>query len=121
MNIHIKTTNIDLTEAISSYVDKKYLSLEKLIPGDTTDLPVYVEIGKTTNHHQTGDIFRAEVQFHIKGKDIRAEEERSDLFAAIDDVRDEIDRILSSHKDKKATVWKRGAQRIKDIIRGLRQ
>lgn len=106
-----------MSETVTDYVEKKYLSLEKFIQGDTSDIVMNVEIAKTTAHHHAGDIFRAEVTFALKGKTIRAESEKQDIYMAIDDVRDQVERILVSHKDKKATLWKRGAKRIKDILR----
>ena len=119
MKINIKTTGIGLTDAITEYVDKKYMPLGKYISGDTRDTTMEVEVGKTTNHHQSGDdLFRVEMMVHMKGKDVRVVSEKSDLYAAIDDAKDEAERVLSTHKDKKATLWKRGAMRIKNMIRG---
>lgn len=118
MKINIKTTGIGLTDAITEYVEKKYLPLEKYLHGDTRDTTMEVEVGKTTNHHQSGDIFRAEIMVHTKGKDVRVVSEKSDLYAAIDDAKDEAERVLSTYKEKKATLWKRGAMRIKNMMRG---
>jgi len=108
---------MQLTEAISNYIDKRLEPLEKLLehhPEHTID----VEVGKTTNHHKSGDIFRAEVNLHIKEKTLRAVSEMVDLYAAIDTVKDEISAALKSHISRKRGVWKRGAQKIKEMARG---
>ncbi|MBI5078137.1 MAG: ribosome-associated translation inhibitor RaiA [Candidatus Yonathbacteria bacterium] len=118
MKIKITTTNIDLTSAIESYVDEKMKSVEKFaIPHQSENPIMEVEIGKTTNHHQSGDVFRAEVNMRVRGKHFRATSEESDLYAAIDDVRNELVRELSSHKDKARTLVRRGAGMIKNMLR----
>ncbi len=61
---------------------------------------VWVEIGRTTRHHQKGDIFRAEAQMRFPGKSIRAESERDDLKLAITEVKDELQRELKKYKGK---------------------
>lgn len=118
MKIKIKTTNIALTYAIEAYVNEKIKSVEKFaIPHENEDPIVEVEIGKTTNHHQSGDVFRAEVNFHVRGKHFRATSEKDDLYAAIDDMRNELVRELNSHKDKARTLVRKGAGIIKNMLR----
>jgi putative sigma-54 modulation protein len=43
---------------------------------------------------------KAEVTLHVKGKDIFAECEEADLYAAIDAVADKLDRQVVKHKEK---------------------
>lgn len=118
MQIKIKTINIEMTDAISSYVEEKLRSVEKFaVPHEEEDPLLYVEIGKTTNHHQSGDIFRAEVSMNLRGRQFRAVSEKDDLYAAIDDMRAELVRVLTSHKDKERTMVRRGAGMIKNLLR----
>ena len=118
MQIKIKTTNIEMTDAISSYVEEKLQSLEKFaIPHDEENPLLYVDIGKTTNHHQSGDIFRAEVTMNVRGKQFRAVSKKEDLYAAIDDMRAELMRELTSHKTKERSLARRGAGAIKNLLR----
>lgn len=116
MYIKIKGTNFEVTDAIQDYVDKKLAGLEKFLKDGSK---VEVEVGKTTRHHQHGDIFRAEINVNIKGKFHRSESEKSDLYAAIDEAREEMIMILASDKDRSQTLWKKGAQKIKNITRGI--
>lgn len=118
MKINIKTTNFSLTPSISEYLTKRLETIKKLVGDRSEVLNINAELGKISQHHLHGDVFRAEVNFHVKGKDIYAKSEKSDLYAAIDDVRDEAVRILKSHKDKKSTLWKKGAQRLKNLMKG---
>jgi len=118
MQIKIKTTNIELTSAIESYVNEKIRSVEKFAMPHENETPIAeVEIGKTTNHHQSGDVFRAEVSLRVRGKHFRATSEKDDLYAAIDDMRNEIVRELNSHKEKARTLVRKGAGMIKNMLR----
>lgn len=114
----IKATNTTLTEAITDYVNEKLgKSVLEKFAGSYEILGVEVDIGKTTGHHNNGEIYRAEVNVAVKGKVLRAVSDKEDLYAAIDDVRDEIINVLKGTKTKKETLWKRGARNIKKILR----
>ncbi len=118
MQIKIKAVNIELTSAISAYVDEKIKSVEKFaIVHDDEEILVEVEVGKTTKHHNSGDIFRVEVGMRVRGKHFRAVSEKSDLYAAIDDVRNELVRELNSFKGRERTMMRRGAGMIKNLLR----
>jgi putative sigma-54 modulation protein len=43
---------------------------------------------------------RAEVTLHVKGKDIFVENAHEDLYAAIDQLMDKLDRQVVRHKDR---------------------
>ena len=118
MKIKITTTNIDLTQAIENYVDEKMKSVEKFaIPHENEEPVVSVEIGRTTNHHQSGDVFVAEANMTVRGKHFRVTSEKYDLYAAVDDMRNELVRELSSHKDKTQTLVRKGTGMIKNMLR----
>lgn len=109
---------MELTSAIESYVDEKLASIEKFaIPHTEEELFVEVEVGKTTNHHQQGDVFRAEANVRVRGKHFRAVSEKSDLYAAVDDVRSELVRELNSYKGKERNLARRGALMLKNLLR----
>ena len=118
MNINIKTSNISLTEAISDYTSKRLESVKQLLASDPT-VKCDVELGRTTTHHKSGDIFRAEIHITGKDKDLYASAEEADLYKAIDVVRDEILREIRSEKGKKLSLLRRGGAKIKNMIRGL--
>jgi len=117
----IKATNIDLTDAISSYVDKCVSAFEKYVSPDDTSVSADIEIGKTTNHHNTGPVFRAEINFSVGGKMFRAASEQEDLYAAVDKVKEEMCRELSYDKNKQRTLLKRGGAAIKSLLKGFRK
>lgn len=119
MKINIKATNIELTGAINEYLDKRLSALDKFIEADDDSAMCYVEVGRTSDHHKTGDVFRAEINLHWHGQAFRAEDESADLYSAIDLAKDEMLRELRSDKAKRVSLIKRGGARIKDMIRGM--
>lgn len=121
MNIKIRSTNFELTPAIEDYVNKKIGQLERFY-SNKDGILCDVEIGKTTEHHKSGDIFKAEVNINAAGsKQVYVVAEEADLYKAIDVVRDEAEREIVSDKNKKETLFRRGASKIKDIIKGIRR
>jgi putative sigma-54 modulation protein len=120
MHIVTKATNFQVTEALSDYVEKKLGPVKKFVDAeDETVAFIDVELGKSTNHHRSGDIFRAEVNFCIKGKCYRASSEKDNIYSAIDDIKDEITRELVKDKDKRQNIIHRSGAKMKEMIRGV--
>ena len=117
MKINIKATNMELTEAITDYVNKKLSSIEKFIKSGT--MSGYIEIGKTTNHHKQGDVYKAEFDIKINGERFFTQTSTSDLYTSIDDAKEEIVRRITETKDRKKTLFKRGAISVKKMIKGI--
>ncbi len=118
MNIHIKTTNITLTDSISVYVNKRLEKISKLTSADPT-MQCDVELGRTTAHHNKGDIFRCEIHLVGSGINIYTSSEKEDLYAAIDVVQEGVLRELSSGKKKSTSLVRRGGARVKEMMRGM--
>lgn len=119
MNIKIRAKGFDLTPAVEEYVNRKVSSLEKFL-GMRDNILCDVEIGKTTNHHKSGDIFRAEVNIVEPGNgQIFAEAEEVDIYTAIDVVRDEAERAIVSRKTKRDTLVRRGGAVIKSLLKRI--
>lgn len=108
-----------MTEAIREYIHKRLEGLEKLLPENVSrdDHLVNVEVGKTSNHHKSGDIFRAEVSMIFEGRPLYAVSELHDLYSAIDDVRDEIVAEVKKVKDKRRSAIRRGGHKTKEFIK----
>ena len=120
MNIKIRSKDFELTPAIEEYVDKKISSLEKFLGGER-EILCEVELGKSTEHHKSGDIFRAEVNITSTNVgQIYAVSLEDDIYKAIDIVRDEAEREIVSKKNKKSTLFKRGALRLKNLLKNIR-
>ena len=117
MKRQIKTTNINIDPNIEDYLDKRLEAIEKLIDPKNPTLLVEIELGRTTKHHQSGDIFRAEINLTIDGGSFRAVAEKSNLNSAIDQVKDEIVNELRSYKGRRQSLIKRSGARIKTLLR----
>lgn len=89
---------MELTDAIKDYVNDKIGSLDKYFTGI---LEARVEVGVTSKHHQKGNIYRAEVNLEVPQKGIlRAEAEKEDLYVAVNEVKEELQRQLKKFKEK---------------------
>jgi ribosomal subunit interface protein len=118
MNINIKGTGIELTDAISEYVYKKISSVGKYLK-NKDGVSTQVEVGKTTKHHKSGDVFRAEVRITGAGNDLYAVSEADDLYTAVDLVEGEVSRKIIDTKSRHIRLLRRGQRAIKDMLKGL--
>jgi putative sigma-54 modulation protein len=118
MKINTKATNISLTPAIAEYIEKKIGMLDKFFK-ETDEVLTSVEVGRITRHHKSGDIFRAEIKITSPGGEIYAAKEMEDLYAAIDEVKDEIAYKLSSKKKKALHLLRRGGAKIKNLLKSI--
>lgn len=89
----IQGMNIELTPALRTYVEEKMGSLEKMC-ASYSPCDIAVEIGKTTNGQQKGNIWKAEFTLTIPGHALRVERITDDLYAAIDLAKDALKQQL---------------------------
>ena len=117
-NLNINATNIEMTEAIKQYFTDKINSLDKFLNQNDESIKCSARVRKEMG--KTGDIFKAEVSIHTSGKNFGAVSEKEDLYAAIDDVKDMVERKIVSYKDKKRSIFKKGAIKVKTLLKGLK-
>ena len=98
MKINIKATNAKLTPAAHDMINEKVGSLDKYFDNI---IEADVEIGLTSFHHQSGDIFRAEINMAVPGTILRAEAETDNIEKSINAVRDKMKQVLIKYKEKK--------------------
>ncbi len=109
---------IPASSAVEEYVAKKLSFLEKLLAHYAekgSEVLFEVEVGKTTDHHREGDVYRAEINFSAGGVHLRAEATKDDLYAALDEAKDEMQRELRRYKEKEIARVKRGGKTWKQI------
>lgn len=119
MRINEKGTNMEITPEIKDYLYKKLAHLEKFLNLADDSVLCDVELGKISQHHKGGDIFRTEINLYIPGKNLRAVSEMDSLFASIDIAKDDIVRDLQINKDKKVGLMRRGGAKIKNMLKGI--
>jgi ribosomal subunit interface protein len=117
MKTNIKATNINIVPETSEYLDKKMAMIEKI--ANDENMFCQIELGRISNHHTTGDIFRAEINCHSKGRDFRAVAEKESLHSAIDFVKDDMLREIKSDKSRRQTLLRRGGAKIKNMLKGI--
>ena len=117
INKKITTSGIELSSKIEEYIDKKIATINKFVE-DTEAAQVNIRIGKTV-HHQKGDVFSAEMDISFGKNYFRAEAQAGDLFSAIDIAKDDLTNDIAKSKSKHQKLFKRGHQKIKDIIKRL--
>lgn len=123
--VGIKGTNIKISPSLRSAVKEKIGGLEKLIKDIGEDFKQsqktkpavqgWVELEKKS-HHRKGDVFRVECQIKLPGRSVRAESVKNDIFLAITEVKDELQRILKQYKEKQISKVRRSSRRFKKII-----
>jgi putative sigma-54 modulation protein len=122
MKINLKGTNIEMTPAIKDYVEKKVTNLGDLLSkmeGNEKQIMVNFEVGKTTKHHKSGAYFHADCLINISGEEFYASSDQEDLYQAIDDVKNNLFGEITKNKDKKRTLFHRGARSVKKMLKGL--
>ena len=90
----LKTTGLELTEAIENYTREKIGALGKFLSHLELPQSARVEIGKISDHHKKGKIFFAEMNLELPHKMLRATADSEDLYKAIDLVKREMEREI---------------------------
>lgn len=97
----IRGLHIELTPSITAHVEDKISSLESHLDPKHAELAeARVEVGKETKHHQKGSVFYAEANIKMGKTFFRATARHEDLYAAINEVRGELERQLHKLKTK---------------------
>lgn len=97
MKINIRTREIDLTDSIRAYAEKKMLALVKFYPNITS---LDIELAKISKHHKKGDVFSARITLAVPNKVYRVEEVEPILYKAIDKAKDDLKRSLTRMRSK---------------------
>jgi len=96
MNLQLTGQHIEITPAIRAYVVVKLDRVTRHFD-QVVDITVLLCVEKLSEKERRQ---RAEVTLHVKGKDIFAECSAEDLYAAIDQLMDKLDRQVVRHKGK---------------------
>ncbi|MCD6025753.1 MAG: raiA [Solimicrobium sp.] len=96
MNITISGHHIEVTPAIRAHVQSK---LERIMRhfDQVIDITVTITVDKLKEKQKR---HKVDINLHVPGKDIHAENTAEDLYAAIDLLMDKLDRQVIKHKDK---------------------
>lgn len=115
--IILKATNITISPSLNEYIEKSIGSLNKLTSNLGSDIEMRVEVGRSTFHHNKGEVFFAEANLKIGGQILRSRAESFTVQAAVDEVRDELRNEIYKFKGKRETVFRRGARSFAKMLK----
>ena len=96
MNMTISGHHLEVTPALRGYVTSKLDRITRHF-----DQVVDVRVLLTVDNMKEKDSRqRAECNVHVKGRDIFAESSHADLYAAVDELTDKLDRQVVRYKTK---------------------
>lgn len=113
-NLTIHCKDFELTNAIKEYAEDKVSALAKYLSEDGDAVKYNLRLGKTSNSHNAGKIFYAELGIAVPHKHYDARIEAEDTYASIDLLKDEMAEIIKNHRDKLRTVSRHDAQKFKE-------
>jgi putative sigma-54 modulation protein len=96
MNLTISGHHLEVTPALRGYVTSKLDRITRHFD-QVVDVKVLLTID---NMKEKDSRQRAECNVHVKGRDIFAESSHADLYAAVDELTDKLDRQVARHKTK---------------------
>jgi len=104
--MHVETHGhqLEVTPALRDYVDTKF---QKLAKHFDRPLDVRAQLSVDKPHH------KAEATVLIAGKTLHADASAADMYAAIDQLADKLDRLLVKHR-KKVVDHHRGESPARD-------
>ncbi len=104
MKIIISGKNIKVTEPIKEYVEEKVGRIKKYFEHIMeVDVTISVEQTKTE-----GEIQKVDALLFANGTKIKVEAENKDLYAAIDEISDMLERQVRKYKEKLKDHNKKG-------------
>jgi ribosomal subunit interface protein len=106
-----------MTPDVEEHIRSKVLLVEKFLQHyQDENILVECEVDRST-HHKKGDVFRVEFNLSVKGKLYRSEVTSSDVRAAADDAKDQLEKQIRRSKTKRFELFEKGARTIKNILR----
>jgi putative sigma-54 modulation protein len=96
MNMTISGHHLEVTPALRGYVTNKLERISRHF-----DQVVDIKVLLTVDNLKEKDLRqRAECNIHVKGRDLFAQSAHADLYAAVDDLADKLDRQVLRYKNK---------------------
>ena len=96
MNLTISGHHLEVTPALRGYVTSKLDRVTRHFD-QMVDVKVLLSV---ENQKEKDKRQRAECTIRVKGNDLFAESANEDMYAAVDELMDKLDRQVVRHKDK---------------------
>jgi putative sigma-54 modulation protein len=105
MKLDVHGRNIEVTDWIREYVEKKVDKLDRFLP-EVREARADLVYSDT---RAAADRYTAQLTIWANGRILRAEESTGDIFASIDAIVDKMYRQIDRMKGKRATIKRRSA------------
>lgn len=91
---------MEVDEKLKKYIQEKIDMLEKYL-GSIQIINCDFEVETAVGNQNSGKIYRAEMNLDLPGELIRIEKSASDIYKAVDKVKDHAPRSIKRYKEKK--------------------
>lgn len=91
MHVIVTGHHLEITEALKAHIDAKFEKLARHFD-NVTDVHVILTVEKLDQ--------KAEATLQISGAKLFAEDHQEDMYMAIDNMVDKLDRQITKHKEK---------------------
>ncbi|GAB6141406.1 ribosome hibernation promoting factor [Methylosoma difficile] len=91
MHVIVTGHHLEVTESLKAHVDAKFEKLARHFD-NVTDVHVILSVEKLSQ--------KAEATLQISGAKLFAEDDQEDMYVAIDNMVDKLDRQITKHKEK---------------------
>ena len=98
MQLHVKGKNLEVSDSIRSYAERKLKKLDRQVH-ELTQVEVELAVEKNPS---VADNQIAEATVRMKGHTLRAREATRDMKASIDELTEKLLRLVREEGDKKA-------------------
>ena len=97
MNLTISGHHVEVTPALHQYVTTKLDRITRHFDQvDNVKVVLSVEMKLKEKERRQ----KAHCRIHVKGKEIDAESAKTDMYAAVDELADKLDRLVGRHKER---------------------
>ena len=108
MNLTISGHHLEVTPALRGYVTTRLERISRHF-----DQVVDIKVLLTVDNLKEKDLRqKAECNVHVKGRDLFAESVHADLYAAVDELADKLDRQVLRYKGKTQDHYSEPAKRL---------
>lgn len=119
MQIHFKGSNYELSNQITKLARRKVEGLKKFCGKDASLARAYVDLGKESEAHANGRIWRADINFDVDGNRFYAKAVEESMEKAIDKAVSELASELKTARKREQSLVKKGGGMIKSLMRGF--
>ena len=109
MKLQIKYTGMQKTPAVARVIERKMAAIMRRVRSyeKQSEGIAYLEVARLPKHHKKGKVFYAEALLRFQGFAVRAEHLGSDIFGALDALKDKLEAELLRLKTKRLSLRKR--------------